>query len=645
MTRLSFQSLRAQRAAAAVALALCVVSLGPATAGTCIGCFGVVTVGRSGLGANCTTASIQDAINKAKLPEWADEVWITNDVVGGEYRVGTLNISDQTVEIIGGFADCLAPAPTGFTTISGAGGDTNSVFTIRGSSNVGMTGLIVTGGDDGINDDGGGIDFKGNGNLTLQKMRVVGNFAGYGGGILAGAGAFSLNVTLLDDVLIADNVAIHNGGGIHALGARVNVTGVNVGIHRNTAQGINGGGFGGGLYIKIPARAEISATGYPDGFGGEYPVFADNTAVKGGAIAAMGADDNNGSAFVRLSPGISGGPLVFARNKASSEGGALYSGAVSVGAVINTSSSGLFCAYDTAFRDNVAPDGAAIYYDSASAIGGDEQGHLSLNGGPGCGGPTVRRCAAGSVCNEFSGNRTQTLGSNLRTDGAIVEFEGNIGRFESRGSLFKNNIGGTLVHMGDGADGSLLSLLNCVLLNNNLTRPTVDSDADKTLIRHCTIADNVLLGQHVLRIVESGATGADHLASITNSIIAQPGEISLDLGGAAAQTVITHVLASEIFSLKPDSAFGTVFNGNPQFANPAGGDYRPGALSEAVDYAPTLLPDGNDDGFLVDALRFPRSVDLPARINITGFRDLGAFEVQPGTPIPEDELFLDGFEN
>mgnify|MGYP003507532780 CR=1 FL=1 len=165
-----------------------------------------------------------------------------------------------------------------------------------------------------------------------------------------------------------------------------------------------------------------------------------------------------------------------------------------------------------------------------------------------------------------------------------------------------------------------------------------------TLLNDVLIADNVLSGQHVLRIVESGTPGFDHGASITNSIIAQPGKTSLDLGGAAVQTIITHVMATEVSSLKPDSAFGTVFNGNPQFASPAGGDYRPGALSEGIDYAPIVLPDGTNDGFLVDALRLVRTVDLPWRVDITGTRDLGAFELQSSTPEPTDAIFENSYE-
>ena len=45
MTRLPFDSIRA-RAVAAVALALSVAALEAAPAGPCIGCFGVVTVGK-----------------------------------------------------------------------------------------------------------------------------------------------------------------------------------------------------------------------------------------------------------------------------------------------------------------------------------------------------------------------------------------------------------------------------------------------------------------------------------------------------------------------------------------------------------------------------------------------------------------------
>lgn len=106
------------------------------------------------------------------------------------------------------------------------------------------------------------------------------------------------------------------------------------------------------------------------------------------------------------------------------------------------------------------------------------------------------------------------------------------------------------------------------------------------------IADNALGGQFVLRIVESATTGNEHVASITNSIIAQPGKTSLDLGGAADQTLIRYVLASEIASLRAGASGGTVFIGNPAFENPTLGDYRPRDNAIAVDYAPAVFPDG-----------------------------------------------------
>jgi predicted outer membrane repeat protein len=616
----------------------------------CAGSFGVVTVGASGLGGNCSTASLQQAIQLAKGPNYDDVIWVTRDVANGVYPVGTLNIQDQDVEIIGGFDSCTSLTPSGRQTLSGAGGQSNSVFTIRGNSNVILRNLDIADGDDGINDDGGGIDFKGQGSLTLSNVVLSNNIAGYGGAMLVRGSGGPLIVNLLDFVLISNNFAYYNGGGIHASGdTQLNIIGNGVTFLSNRALAVDNGtgngrqeGYGGGLYITPPAYADIRARGIS--LIGELPVFYGNQARYGGAIALRGTSASTGNVdgVVRLSSYNGSAPLVLQGNSAERQGGAIFSRTYS-------SNSGFsyvqVCAYDVALRENSAADGPAIYSGGDTSLSGQQiDGPLLVNNNSLlCYGrnqqlprpPPVTRCGDGVICTEVSRNAAVDP-LNQPTQGATIEVSGeNAGAIELNRIVFKQNTGGSVIHVGDTQTTASLRILNSLFARNDVTATVIDSDSNRTEIRQCTIVDNNIGADHVLRIVESGASGVSSRSTISNSIIAQPGKLSLDLRGAAEQTLVRHVLASEVATLRGDES---VFIGDAQFVSPTVFDYRPGAFSMAIDFAPTTL-DGAIDNLGRDVQNLTRTVDLGNRADIYGPRDLGAYELQVA---PADPIFRDG---
>ncbi len=110
---------------------------------------------------------------------------------------------------------------------------------------------------------GGGAYLSGSSTITLNNVTFEGNSANYGGGLYN-----ATSLTQLSNVTFSDNTAAYDGGGIYA---DVKFDLVNGVFRNNAANGSNG--KGGGIYAKDQATSVTNA------------VFVGNTAKHGGAIA------------------------------------------------------------------------------------------------------------------------------------------------------------------------------------------------------------------------------------------------------------------------------------------------------------------------------------------------------------------------
>lgn len=569
---------------------------------------GVVTVGRTAPFDNCTVDSLEEALKKAKTADYDDVIWISKDLDDDFFPDGTIEIKDQDVEIIGGFEDCNGfTGPSGYQVLSGENGDTESVIRIRGTSHVILRHLEISGGDEGYADEGGGIDFKGNGSLTLNHVRVSNNEAGYGGGMFVSGGTAGtpLKLVLDGDVAITDNIARRDGGGVHVTGfVDVEMRGAEVALHRNEARGINvggviEGGYGGGLYMKRPARVKVTASGFRRPPNPEpYPTFWMNIARYGGGIAAMGQFDNNIRASNLLMR-----DSVLEWNRALEEGGAIYFGTY-LGFHGDSSS---FCGRSVSFNGNAAPRGAAVF---ASADGNQAGFRIDDI----CLASNEFTCSGIGNCGQFVGNRTETEGGE-RKDGAIIEFPGQSGQIAFSKVAISENVASAAISMGSNAINRL-SLSNCLIVDNDLSRYVVDTQAAHVDIKQCTIAGNLLGGSHVLRVVESDDDLRD--VSITNSIVYQPGVSTLLHSGPMSQSYLRYLMTHSTLGLPVDN---TIFAGDPQFSH-AQTRYGLSPGSKAVDYAPS------GDGMDKDRRGRDRTVDQPLDHNEYGPRDLGAHELE-----------------
>src|SRR5688500_9678032 len=105
-----------------------------------------------GPGATCTHNSLQAALDSAANNSGADVVRVVRTATWTSIQVST--DTGQDVEIVGGWEACTSAAPSGMTTLDGAGGQARSVIALRGNANFTLRNLEITGGDQAGDDDG-----------------------------------------------------------------------------------------------------------------------------------------------------------------------------------------------------------------------------------------------------------------------------------------------------------------------------------------------------------------------------------------------------------------------------------------------------------------------------------------------------------
>ena len=519
------------------------------------------------------------------------------------------------------FTGCPSPASTQpLATIDGS--NAARVLVITGTSYVSLSNIRITHGEGG-GGDGGGIAFAGAGALSLTRSDVSTNHAGYGGGInFKGSGGAASLYLLSDTTLFSNTVAI-SGGGIRVEGsARLFALQPQTYIHFNHALS----GFGGGIEIVGPARADIGSPGY-NGDG----VVSFNDATDGGGVAALTSSDFSGS--VRLFTTDPANPVQIDNNIAKNRGGAIFLGADSYHL-----SQGIFCGYDFRINNNQAADGAALYADTDSSyVDGDRGGEIYLNNAPPESAGGVQRCgnesapslgavdcAAGVSCNELRGNQARDS-NNLPTSGTVVAV-GSAGNLQADPFSMRDNVAATLFKL-TGGDGEVAAIRNCLLANNHTQHELVSIQGGRGFdIDGCTLAANTIDNGYVIYV--------NGRLMLLNSIIDQPSYSVLDFVGDAASRTIDYVIANETFTLP--GAQHTEGN-TPVYVDAANGDYHLAPNSPGIDYA--AAQGGRDlDGKA-------RDIDLATVTNLYGPRDIGAYERQSafncGTG---DTIFCSGFE-
>ncbi len=599
-----------------VALALAVLAADPVHATN-------YTVGS---GADCTHASLQAALEAARTSSPDPDLIRVTTATYTAQQV-TIN-SDQTLDIVGGYADCSASEPSGSSRsiLDGSGGDAQPVMNIN-VGNVGIVRLrrlIIRDGDNDSTGEGGGIYFQGDGLLDIRDSAISNNTAGYGGGLYARGWGSAAKVVFGPNTVVNSNVARKSGGGVYIDQVTFHMTDPGIAIFGNDALGEGSGGFGGGLMALVDERPFDVHVGV--GMGNSGVIFG-NSARYGGGIA-LAADGLKGdvSPICNLyvySP-VAGQPAGIHNNIASVQGGGLYLRSYDD---FNGGQTLWFADFWNAkLEGNSAPDGAAIYADGDGVTTGVRFNSDTV-GAPA---PPGFTCLTGQFCGGIVDNVAQTA-DGTPTDGAVIHLirGGDLGRSYldvglhdsdralRGGTVIEGNRGGRLIHAGDDQE---VRLENVLIADNEVSHPLIHTGNDGFLrLTDATLAGNVIAGGNpVLQFGDGNVT-------LGHSIIWQPGRTILQCSGCGK--TFERIIANERASL--DGGNGTeVVAADPRFVDPDNGDYQLRAGSLAVDYVNAV--DGDDR----DAAAQPRDMNLPIKIGaFGGVRDIGAFERQSLQPL------------
>jgi predicted outer membrane repeat protein len=505
----------------------------------------IYTVGTSTAASGpCNFSTIKDAVDAAAAHPGLDRIYIATNAT---YSAEAIVIDNQDLNIVGGFKNCgdfLAPSVN--TTISGAGNGGHSVLAISGTSNVSLQYLTITGG---AGPSGAGIDFAGNGSLDLSDVTISNNVAGMGGsgiggGIYVNGSNGAATLTLKDNVLIQNNSALEQGGGIYLKGtAHLLMSGTGTQVSSNQATGVvSGHGQGGGIFVFGPARADISAPGI-----GAHGAIYNNSAGFGGGIYVQGGTAAADTGTLTLFTTDPAHPVFLDSNQASSYGGALAMG-FSTGLAVA-------CLFDMHISGNNSLNGSAVY---------SENGQLYLNSASNgaCASAAMAaavRCTPGPGCNEISHNSdidaTMYLVSGiLQADRVIIR--GNNARYE--------------IHAPFGMD-SPSHLSNCLIAGNTVLYNLINSYGSDFTLDGCTTADNTVDSGLLFSAASEDSNNPSHFV-LTNSVISE----------AANYKTFTHsdgygILEAD-YDLLSDTSTVTqgshYFSADPQFVDPASGDYH-----------------------------------------------------------------------
>ncbi|WP_440223139.1 hypothetical protein ACQQ2N_18975 [Dokdonella sp. MW10] len=566
-----------------------------------------------GTGTGCSHSTFADAITAAENSAGADTIRLTRSIAYNQ--VSAVIATSQELTITGGFDTCTQATSDGILTVlDGAGGAATSVLRITGNTGaiIKLESLTIRNGDVGGTGYGGGVYFRGDGILEIQRSAITNNVAGYGGGIYAEGLGSNAELVIGTNVSIVGNTARYSGGGVYVEALEMTMVDPGSTIFNNEATGTGSdGGYGGGLMVLSGSHAAVATIGTtgPNNFGAIHS----NRARYGGGGAVVAAETDDVEASIVIAGTDPNHWVGIRGNAATVVGGGFYA----------QSADGTFGSITTAdlklrnfsLSENAAPDGAAIYLQQDGIWGGRVFFTQSMGGG---------QCPVGRACGEIS--RNQAWNGTQLTDGAIVhlrpetlvsfgEFYGSAAVPSRSGIEMRENRGGRLFYAS--GNNTVIRLDNIVMTDNQLSQELIrhaGEDASAFRLRNVTIAGNTIGASHVLSKFDQ--------TEIDASIIWQPGKTTLQNNGGTL--AVTQVIASEVGSL---NAGPEAYVANPRFTDPARGDYSIRAASPAVDGA------GASPLVLGDVLGLPRNIDLDSAAFSRGPRDIGAYERQSLEPL------------
>ncbi len=542
-----------------------------------------------GAAAPCNFNSLQTAIGA--VPDGS----IVRIASNQSYDDINVTISDQSITLEGGYADCTGTPGDAYVTLTGSAVTAAPVIGVSSpvvAREVTLRRLRIEGGQ------GSGIELSGHVSLSLERSIVDANVAAHGGGIdVVGVSPDETGIDIvesiignLDDAAGTGNEAEEAGGGLFCQNASIHLKGAV--IRNNHSTGSGGGGYLNGCVVDTGFNIF-----YTPELGTVTALIGANAAdlVGGGVYAAGGSSLALGPASARLE--IS--------DNAAERGGGLYM----------AGSGTLLEGEGLAIDGNRAIDnGGAAYIEDAAYLSMKRNSNLLAARGAGEDGVgvIVTSCDAPVECSSVSFNRTDTLtGGAFFVAGAALSLDQTVlrGNYSANGSVL-------LV-----SAGSVARVQNSLIAENDAHQNDLVRvlDGSSLAMNESTIVGNAT-GSVLLRLFSDN--GANHLALI-NSIVWEPGTTVL------AATPVDTVSSVCVNAHETESIVAV--DHAPGFVDEAAGDYRLLASSANIDACadPFGVP-------TVDILGRLRPADLGGDQG-TGIFDRGAYELP-------DLIFADGFE-
>lgn len=531
-----------------------------------------------GAAAPCNFNSLQTAIGA--VPDGA-EIRLANNQAYDDINV---TLSDKSLLISGGWADCTDDAAEGVTELVGDPTLILPVLAIGSPATareVVLRRLRLGGGRR------SGIELSGHVDLRVERSVIDANEANLGGGIRVDGVSRADTILRVSETRIGvvegtGGNAAGNGGGIACAHATVRLGGsAIVGNHADSE--------GGGLFLD-DCGLDTALNVYSfDGLGTIALWIAANTAtINGGGIAATG-----GSELEFAAPFS---PYAIHANQANEGGGILLRGAGTT-----------LVARGLTLSENVAAErgGAASVREGAQFT--MERLLPKLAGGV----VASTRCGLAVECNLVQANRAEE-----NTGGAFYVSEAGL---TLRQAVLEHNHSGngstlllvasvsrienSLIHGNDGGGGALVRVL----------------DGSSFVLNSSTVAGNTG-GSTLIELFSDNGANNLHLR---NSIIWQPG--TTVLAATPADT-----LASVCMNAHEDASIEALVH-EPGFLDPDAGNYRLHAASPNIDACADPFA-----GPVADLLGRQRPSDLGTDHGDGDF-DRGAYELG-------DLIFADGFE-
>ena len=540
-----------------------------------------------GPAAPCNFNSLQTAIGA--VPDGS----IVRIASNQSYDGINVTISDKSITLEGGYADCTGTPGDAYVTLTGSAVTAAAVIDINSpvvAREVILRHLRIEGGQE------SGIAVSGHVSLTLERSIVDANAAARGGGIdVVGVSPDETDVELIEAIVGnldgapgTGNEAAEAGGGLYCQDASVHLKGAVV-FNNHSA------GTGGGVSLNhcvLDSGTNIFQT--PE-LGSVTALIGANAADSvGGGVHAVGA------ASIALGPGS--GRIEISGNDAVRGGGAYLAGS-------GTTLAGQGLVID---GNHAVTNGGAAYIEDAAYLSMERNSNLVAGPGVDGVGVIVTACDLPVECSSVSFNRTDTL-----TGGAF--YVTGAGLSLAQTALRGNDSGNGSVLLI--STGSVARVQSSLIVGNDANQNDLVRvlDGSSLAITESTIAGNAT-GSVLLRLFSDN--GANHV-SLINSIVWEPG--TTVLAATPADTVSSVcVNAHETESI-------IAVDHAPGFVDEAAGDYRILASSANIDACadPFGVP-------TVDLLGRLRPADLGG-VAGTGIFDRGAYELP-------DLIFADGFE-